>query len=176
MTDSLSTLMAKRTVENVWARSQRQTIECTYEYVIPDLSLLTQKVGEKVDSPLFFVKGNENIRWRLNIYPSGHNDANKGYLSLFLEQVSVESDLPVYTVTFKVNLSNNGNPVASNSFAHKEFNPQLKTWGWAKFVNLGTLKNTGSYYGQTTQQTTVLKFSCHLVCELQRHWITNFTR
>ena len=61
MTDSLSTLMAKRTVENVWARSQRQTIECSYEYVIPDLSLLTQKVGEKVDSPLFFVKGNENI-------------------------------------------------------------------------------------------------------------------
>ena len=139
MTDSLASMMSKSSVENAWACSKRDVIKCSYNYVIPDLSLLTQKVGEFVTSPIFSSKSNEAIRWRLKIYPTGVNTESKDHLSVYLQRVmgdAAEKDSLTVVSSFTCSIFKNDKQIVSKSFDRQAFDLKSQTWGWEKCVSI----------------------------------------
>ena len=81
---SSSETTSQNLVEVAGAVSQPEIVELSYEYTIPDLSLVAQKPGECVFSPIFFAKSHPGIQWRLIICPNGKNERSKGPLESLL--------------------------------------------------------------------------------------------
>ena len=159
-----------RLVEKARAFSQPELVELTFEYTIPDLSLLPQKNGEGVCSPSFYAKSHENIKWCFQIYPNGNSEESKGHLSVFLYNKSVQENsiLPV-TAKYKVTVLKNGEVIRCATSGYNEFTSRSFSWGWIKFLSLDQLKSEGN-------QETELNFVCQLVCEVKRVSMTDPVR
>ena len=93
-------------------------VELNYEMVIDDVSLLRQKTGEAFCSPVFFAKTNENIRWRLHLYPNGAAAETKDFFGFFIQRIAAEKDFPV-TAKYRLTIHKNGREVLSQSGAEQ---------------------------------------------------------
>ena len=65
-------------------------MELNYEMVIDDASLLRQKTGEAFSFPVFFAPTNENIRWRLHLYPNGDAAETKDFFGFFIQTLPLK--------------------------------------------------------------------------------------
>lgn len=161
--------MANRLVESVQARSQSEIVELTYEYLVPDCSQLSQQTGECIFSPVFYAKSQPYIQWRLRIYPKGSKNS-KGHLGLFLERVCMtEKDQPVI-VKLKFTILRNDKPISFIWSVSHSIASLHEGLGWNDLVSQEQLRS------DSNKQKTELKVVCHLVCEVQRNWITSYAR
>jgi len=162
--------MANRLFESVMARSQSEIVELTYEYIVPDCNQLIQQTGECIFSPVFHAKSQPTIQWRLRIYPKGSKNS-KGHLGLFLERVNMtEKDQPVI-VKLKFTILRNDKPVSFIWSVSHSIASQHEGLGWNDLVSQEQLRSDTS-----NKQKIELKVVCHLVCEVQRNWITSYAR
>ena len=161
-----------RLVEKIRTVSQPEMVELSYEYTIPDLSLLSQKIGEHIEIPAFKSKSHPDIMWCLWIYPNGNSEKSKGSLSVFLERICKEEDeekcVPCY---FKVCVLRNGVEIVDQLY--HLFQSKTSNWGWLKFCSLDRLKSEGNQIGKDNHY---LKIVCSLVFEAKRNWLTNLDR
>ena len=159
---SSSETTSQNLVEVAGAVSQPEIVELSYEYTIPDLSLVAQKPGECVFSPIFFAKSHPGIQWRLIICPNGKNERSKGHLSLFLGRVfnkdNLDDNLPV-SANFKLVALRNGKELESLvSEDPSRFTLSTRYWGNSKFICQDKLKGNHSE----------LKITCSLVVQAKR--------
>ena len=159
-----------RLVEKARAFSRPELVELTFEYTIPDLSLLPQKNGEGVCSPSFYAKSHENVKWYLKIYPNGRTEESIGYLDLFLVNKSVQENsiLPV-TAKYQLTILKNGEKTKYASSGYHEFTSSRCGLGWGQLLSLDKLKSDGN-------RETVLNLVCHLICEVKRVCLTDSSR
>ena len=138
--------------------------------LIEEASLLQKKTTEVFISPVFFSKTNENIRWRIHIYPSGNTAETQDFFGLFIERIPAEKDFPVMA-KYKLTLHKNDREVHSQSGFEEpiEFSQSNGTTrGWNKLVRLDKIT---SIQGQSDQ----LKICLQLVYEAKRNWETTST-
>ena len=138
-------------------------MELTYEYAIPDFSLLTQENGQAVYCPPFCSKSYKNIQWHLEIYPNGIKEESKGHLSLFLsldEPVQRET-----TAEYKVSILKNEAVIHSRKGGPNKFTSEVD-WGFEEFVSVDQLR-------EENNNQTVTKIVCTLVFEAERIYLTD---
>ena len=145
--------------------SQREVVQHSYEYTIPDINLLPQKIDQHFDSPAFFANSHPDIQWCLRMYPKGCWDTSK--FAVELRNVTLKEKLPV-VVKCQFSFFNNGVEIQSE---------------WAHFTNLYTSPDSFPLHIQVsldklkrTNDQNELKIVCLLVCEVQRSWFTKFPR
>ena len=59
--------------------------------------------GECIESPSFGAANDPGTRWSLQLYPKGHGEANKGYMSIYVELKSSEANVRVRCKIFVLN-------------------------------------------------------------------------
>ncbi|XP_058798880.1 speckle-type POZ protein-like isoform X2 [Phymastichus coffea] len=59
-------------------------------------------IGDVVESPIFITGSNEELVWRLELYPKGINEQNRNYLSLFLKMMYSKEPRLKVQYTFKL--------------------------------------------------------------------------
>jgi len=155
---------SQRLVEKARAVSQPEIVELSYEYTIPDLSLLPQKPGEYVSSSVFHAKSHKNIAWKLKIYPNGDLGDTQGHLSIYLrrcflrDQEKTPSAVIKYvSACYKISLLKNGKEIVSKMA--EDYFYSSKGLGWSKFLSLDQLKGVNN---------AELKIVCSLVLEADR--------
>ena len=109
-----------RLVEKATVISQREVVQHSYEYTIPDINLLPQKIDQHFDSPPFSSDSHPDIQWCLRMYPKGCWDTSK--FAVELRNVKLKEKLPV-VVKCQFSFFNNGVEIQSE---------------WAHFTNLYT--------------------------------------
>lgn len=161
--------MTNRLVESVQARSQSEIVELTYEYIVPDCNKLTQQTGECIFSPVFHTKSQPTIQWRLRIYPKGSKNS-KGHLGLFLERVNMTEKHQPVIVKLKFTVLRNDKLVSFIWSVSHSIASLHEGLGWNDLVSQEHLRS------DSNKQKIELKIVCHLVCEVQRNWITSHAR
>jgi hypothetical protein len=149
---------SQRLVEKARAVSQPEIVELSYEYTIPDLSLLPQNSGKFISSPVIYAKSHKHILWKLRIYPNGDLEDTQGHLSLYLKRSFRDKEkIPNVSACYKISLLKNGKEIVSRQ-ADDYFN-SLSCVGWCKFLSLDQLKGVNN---------AELKIVCSLVFEAER--------
>ena len=164
---------AQHSLESARAVSQREVIELSYEYTIPDFNLLPQETGDILVSPVFFAKSHPNLQWCLQIYPKGDCEETKDRMSVFVARVyQTKKDLPVIA-RCKFTVFRNGKEIISRWTPPLQFSLSMKNdgWGMPKFLSLDKLESDNN-----NQQGKEVIVACHLVCEVQRVWVTSFSK
>jgi hypothetical protein len=132
---------------------------------------LPQETGNYLTSPVFFAKSHPNICWCLQVYPKGDCEATKDHISLFVARVyRSKEDLPVIA-RCKFSLLRNHSEIFTRSTPPLEFKIDMKNdgWGMPKFLSLDKIESNN-------HDENEIKIVCHLICEAQRVWITNFPK
>ena len=154
---------SQRLVEKARAVSQPEIEELSYEYTIPDLSLVPQKPGECVSSSVFHAKSHANIAWKLKIYPNGILEDSQGHLSINLrrsflrDQDKTLSAAKSVGACYKISLLKNGKEIVSKMA--DDYSCSSNNFGWSKFLSLDQLKGVNN---------AELKIVCSLVFEADR--------
>ena len=129
-------------MENTQAASRSEAVKLfNYEYTIPDLNLLPQKIGEYTSSPIFYANSHKQIQWKLIFFPNGNREEDKGYFNFYLKRVvQPQEKLSSTNVSLKVVLFQNGEKLFSKATHWDYFTSKSKSWGWHKFVSLSQLR------------------------------------
>ncbi|KAJ8678607.1 hypothetical protein QAD02_014394 [Eretmocerus hayati] len=66
------------------------TLQANFKWNVKNISQICEEhgVGEKIESPIFTVGSNDELKWRFQIYPRGCNELHKNYISVFLSLVA----------------------------------------------------------------------------------------
>ena len=143
-------------------------MELLYQYSIADLSLLPQKTGEPYFTPTYFSKSHPNMKWRLQIYPNGVTEEVQDYLSLFLNRADIGEEEPNVVAVFKILRKEQIHSRLSQPT--QQYNHLSPSFGLLRCVHLDLFKN------EKSKESSSLKIICHLICEVQRTWVTNFAK
>ena len=101
-----------RLVEKATVICQREVVQHTYKYTIPDINLLPQKIDQHFDSPAFFANSHPDIQWCLRMYPKGCWDTSK--FAVELRNSKLIEKLPA-VVKCQFSFFNNGVEIHSES-------------------------------------------------------------
>ena len=161
-------------IENARAVSQSEIVRLTYEYWIPEFSLLPKKIGEPITSPQFYSRSYPNICWALKIYPIGRCEESNGHLGIFLyaDFKGKESSNMSVIAWFKLAIFSNGEENVSRQHPEPLKFTANSNWGWEKMRSFYQLQTVDS----NRQLEDELKIVCSLVFEVKREWITHFRR
>lgn len=158
-----------RVLESCQLRSQSEIVELSFDHTITDFNLLPQKAGECLFSPVFYATSHPSNQWRVRIYPKGFTSSSKRF-SLFLERVNMKDKEDAVTVKIKLTLWKNGNKLSSVWCIPCHLSAKANSFGWPDCLSQDLLRS------ETKNQTSELKMSFYLVCEVKRNWITSSSR
>lgn len=72
------------------------------------LDLASKETGQKLLSPLFRAEGDDDVQWRLELYPHGLNIEDKDYISLFLRLVKTPGNRSKLNTKFYFEINDGG--------------------------------------------------------------------
>jgi len=98
-----------------------------------------KEIGKRMSSPVSHAKEDEEVKWRINIYPNGNLDQNQGYMSAYLRLHSCPAHrLPIKA---KFSFSLYDEEKKELLFPCREIKSHLFRidsdchWGWGQFAN-----------------------------------------
>ncbi|KAJ8678616.1 hypothetical protein QAD02_014403 [Eretmocerus hayati] len=139
--ESFKTMVSQSNVDN-WCQTSIEVAECNYAWSIVNFSFCKEKPGEALESSVFWAPGHEGLKWRLMLYPSGNNQQNQEFVSVFLHLVA--SDQASLRVDFGFHLIN----ASGRKFNERRTDPEEK-WtfhqdrqsGFPRFASRRSLTN-----------------------------------
>ena len=95
-----------------------------------------KKPGEGLTSPLYHAKGDEDVKWWIQIYPNGEAGGDEGYMSAFLCLEEAPANRSTLTTKYSFTLTDElGRKVSERVAPGPDFICQSDySWGWAKFA------------------------------------------
>ena len=109
-----------------------------------------------------------NMKWSLQIHPNGVNEEVQDYSSLFLNRADIGEEEPNVVAVFKILRKEQIHSRLSQPT--QQYNHLSPSFGLPRCVHLDLFKN------EKSKETSSLKIIWHLICEVQRTWITNFAK
>ncbi|XP_034356841.1 TD and POZ domain-containing protein 1-like [Arvicanthis niloticus] len=71
-----------------WGSTHISVQKFCYEWTISNFSFCMGGIRNRITSPVFSLKANEEVNWCLRVYPNGVDEESKDYLSVFLVMLS----------------------------------------------------------------------------------------
>ncbi|XP_001606154.1 speckle-type POZ protein B-like [Nasonia vitripennis] len=116
-----------------WCQTHVNVVETNFMWTISNFSFCNEKPAEALESTTFSADSCDSLKWRMQFYPSGNNQENKDYVSLFLHLVSC--DKPAVKVDFRFCiLDKDGREVNERKTTEKWQFYQGRQSGFPKFV------------------------------------------
>ncbi|XP_058788595.1 speckle-type POZ protein B-like isoform X2 [Phymastichus coffea] len=116
-----------------WCQTHVNVVDANFTWTINNFSFCNEKPGEALESTIFSSSMNSALKWRLQFYPSGNNQENKDYVSLFLHLVTC--DKPTIKVDFKFCvIDKDGREVNERKTSEKWQFFQGRQSGFPKFI------------------------------------------
>ena len=128
------------------------SLEIEFDWVIDQFSLLPQKMGESLQSPIFT---DGHLNWKLGLYPKGKKEESKDHVSIYLEP-----DQEDISVKFKILFLNKQKQVLADN---KDW---VSVWfrnsekGFSKFVKVDDLLRNESKNIMPADELHYLHIKC----------------
>lgn len=76
--------------DHPWCKTSAMLENVSFSWTLENFAFLSssKKTGEKLESSNFSADGDEKTQWRLYMYPKGHSELSKNFISLFVCLVS----------------------------------------------------------------------------------------
>ncbi|XP_058808524.1 protein roadkill-like [Phymastichus coffea] len=114
-----------------------QPMVLSYKWEINHLSIKSAAIEECFLSPIFSTKlHNNNVEWRLRLYPKSNKRGLENYLSIFVEYLG-ESEVKAQ-ITFSI-LNFENKRIFKRVMKNRLFNEKSKSWGFTKFKNYNSM-------------------------------------
>ncbi|XP_021045396.1 TD and POZ domain-containing protein 4-like [Mus pahari] len=173
-----------------WVEIQSNDKEFCYRWTISNFSFFVEEREEYITSPVFSSEDNDKMTWCLRVYPTGVDEENKDYVSLYLILLSCEKS-PVWAM-FEVCILN-GKGEKCNTKSIPSFSRILphQPFGFEKFIirhsflspaqvltpddkltllcNVSILQDSFSIYGQKPRPAIKVP-KCTLEVDLGKMW------
>ena len=124
-------------------------------FVVNEFSLLPQKQGESITSPVFYNRSNKEIEWALLVYPKGFNSDSKDHLSLFVKLNSAEETV---FAMFTLSILTSNNKILAECCTRIAIDFQEREGrGLSKLLKLEVLNQNSTYLDDDE-----LRFKCEI--------------
>ncbi|XP_028981939.1 speckle-type POZ protein B-like [Diachasma alloeum] len=124
-------------VQKQYSCSKVNANHIDYEWLIKDFKLFPQENTKCVDSPVFHAKENDQVKWKLQLFPNGSTEDFEGYVSLFVRVVSQDTQKKEIRVDCQLSILKSKNMLCSESFI-QTYNKEY-SWGYPKIIERSKL-------------------------------------
>ncbi|KAH9363620.1 hypothetical protein HPB48_004141 [Haemaphysalis longicornis] len=115
-------------------RTETKITDFTYTWTIRGFNFSEYEAGERVESPIFSSGAYEDVKWHLEIYPSGLDEDCGDYVSLFLRLDKSNSNEARAQASASI-VTANGEATNTRSSGRPHLLLVGESWGWLKFVS-----------------------------------------